>query len=1217
MLLQTEAQAGVPLLAPTTDVWTAGPLAQEASVVIGDPNSGERWESRWLLGVQSNADLDRLAQQRRLLGLMPPERIKRIVTCDLTHKPPRLTLSRSPQSLAEFLIDASIADRWHVASEIFSTFFHAIQLGLLHGRPSVASIGMSPAGLPEIDFLERFYVGAPRVELGPVEQDIRGVLEIVSTILAPIVDETEFTKLVGQRCRAQVKQLLRQTIEDHEYVVYDQWCQILVRGTSVLPPTPLRTEPAIACQPIDEDTSTKEILVQPITVTKSPDASATAELDPSTMSYGNEDRGLQVGDTVARFRLEALLGQGGMGQVFRATDLATEDCVALKILRPTGNVAQSIRRFQKESRLLSQLNNPYVTRLIDCGQDGRNHYLALEYVDGTDLKRWVAARGGRLDEKESLAVVADIARGLVDAHANGIVHRDIKPENVLLGRREPCSENLDHEPLSKFVVKLTDFGIARSLEQQESLAITQQGSLLGTPLFMAPEQFKGTDGLSPATDVYALGVTLFGLLAGRAPFVADDPMKLAAMHCFDPPPDIRRLHPTVADATCELLARMLQKNPDKRPADAAQVVREIEKILRGECRGLESHPLLPPTSTGQPWQNSLSWDLSSTPAELWPLVSDTDRLNRAMGLRAVHYRTEADPVRGQRRFGSFRIMGLRLEWEEHPFEWIEGQRMGVLREFESGPFRWFSSVVELQPLPSGGTRLHHTIKIEPRHWLGRLLASFEAGFKARRSLEQVYRRIDRSIQSRQPELRMNRFEPTSKVSSVVQRRLEQRLEAMLSLGANLELATQLVDYLKFASTQDVGQIRPLELAEMFPSPAEHWIDTCLVAARCGLLKLHWEILCPTCRVSAATADGLQEIGQHTHCGFCDADFQSDIANSIEMVFHSHPEIREADTATYCIGGPMQAPHVLTQLRCEANERVEVRVELDNGSYLLRGVGNGQSQLLQVRAQTAPSSLDLCLSQLKNVGHTSTLRRGTVLLSLTNDQDRAEVVRLERTVSRGTVVTAAVASALPKFREYFPEQRFERTQAVTADDLTLIAVRLLDLERLYGELGDAAAYRLLQNTFQRCEEFVVAAGGAFVKSEGDVFLAAFPECQQSVRAAIRILGPTVELINSAPEPAGTDAQAVAPNLSVCIHRGPVLMTTQNGRLDYFGSTVRQTLAFGQVASQGLLMTAPVFTDPAVEQCLEDVPGAQVIAKSVELKGFPPCLIQQLQFAGDSR
>lgn len=1186
----------------------------EGSTVLlaDDSATGNTLEVRFLPYVRTDRQKERFAQQLRLISLFSSDQIRSVVGVDLTCDPPKVVLSAPQESLAVYLNRAGCMDRWRISVDLFALFYRTTNFGLLHGAPELSALSIDPQSGLVVDYLEGFSRGLLSNESFSIESEIQGVLKVIREILAPAVDSDELSQWLGPRRRAQLLQLLRETdFANREYLLLDQWSQLLVQNLdSESATTPLDHEaPSVDSPPPcpwDDVSSTGEIQVE-LNGGAIPSDDATVEVssefEPSTSAHSSP----QIGTAIGRFLLERILGQGGMGQVFLALDQSTQARVAVKVLRPQGDVAKAIRRFRKEARLLSQLSNPNITRLIDSGQDGDWHYLALEYVDGIDLKHWLATRHEPLPEHSALQLIAEIARGLMDAHELGIIHRDIKPENVLLGYRRKSAVATPSLELDDYFVKLTDFGIARSLEQSASLEMTRQGSLLGTPLFMAPEQFKGATELTPATDVYALGVTLFVLLAGRPPFVSDDPMKLAAMHCFDLPPDIQKLNPLVSADTVGLLARMLLKDATQRPADAGQILVEIEQKLRGESHSAELHPRIPSQQNKQVWERAFTWDLESSPAQLWPFVTNTDRLNRAMGLRAVQYQTVRDPLTGLRRFGSFQLFGTRIEWEERPFEWIEGQRMGVLREFQTGPFRWFMSILELQPLPQGGTRLVHTLRLEPRHWLGKMLANIEIGIKAPRALERIYRRINATLLNRTTNQLTDPFELSATPNRTTRQRIEQRLERMISAGAAEDLANRLVDYLQSASPQDLAQIRPLELAQRFKLEPNQWIDTCLLATHCGLLKIHWEILCPTCRASSASVDLLGQIEQHTHCEACMADFRSDVATAIELVFHAHPEIRTIDKATYCIGGPHHAPHVVTQLRLEPGERLDLRLELDNGDYLLRGTKTGGVQTLQVRAQAPTTRLH---AMVGNLGQSSTLqlRRGVVLLNLTNDQPQTELIRLERTIPRADVITAAQASSLARFRELFPDQIFDAKQVVTADNLILVEARLLNLDHVYMAAGDPAVYRLIQSAREQFQHVVMSAQGAFIKSDGETFLASFQDAAQAVAAALNIIrvwqDAWTDKTSGSPEDFSTLRAAIG------VHRGPVLMATQNGRWDYFGATIRQTHLLPSAIDQGIVLTEAVFSDPAIEQTLLEHSEQIHSIRMFELPQQTPCLLQHI-------
>jgi serine/threonine protein kinase len=224
--------------------------------------------------------------------------------------------------------------------------------------------------------------------------------------------------------------------------------------------------------------------------------------------------------------------------------------------------------------MLASVRSAYVANLLDVNEEHGVHFLALEFVRGKSLKAFLDERR-RLDEPLALSLTADVCRALSEAHARGIVHRDIKPENVLLME--------DAESKSPRV-KLTDFGLARQIQQSESLDMTRE-SVVGTPLYMAPEQGSGGGTIDARTDIYSLGATLFHLLAGEPPFSGDTPMEVLYKHANEPVPKM----PSTSGGVSRVIERALAKSPAERFPDAAAMLAELERLLRGEPSSLAIH----------------------------------------------------------------------------------------------------------------------------------------------------------------------------------------------------------------------------------------------------------------------------------------------------------------------------------------------------------------------------------------------------------------------------------------------------------------------------------------------------------------------------------------------------------------------------------------------------------------------------------------------------
>jgi len=253
-----------------------------------------------------------------------------------------------------------------------------------------------------------------------------------------------------------------------------------------------------------------------------------------------------------RYRLEYVLGRGGMSEVYCAHDLELGRRVALKLLAPDADSA----RFEREARAVASLAHPNVMQLYDYGEDDGRPYMVLEFVPGGTLEeRLAAAQGKPLADDESQAIAAGIAAGLAHAHSRGVVHRDLKPANVLFDD--------DGRP------KIGDFGIARLAAGEGTL--TEAGTVLGTAAYISPEQAAGAPA-TPASDVYSFGVILFRMLTGRLPFESADPLELVMMNRdLAPPPiaELRRNPPALLEATA---TAALLKDPAERPRDGAALL---------------------------------------------------------------------------------------------------------------------------------------------------------------------------------------------------------------------------------------------------------------------------------------------------------------------------------------------------------------------------------------------------------------------------------------------------------------------------------------------------------------------------------------------------------------------------------------------------------------------------------------------------------------------
>ncbi|MEQ1903293.1 MAG: protein kinase [Pirellulaceae bacterium] len=875
-----------------------------------------------------------------------------------------------------------------------------------------------------------------------------------------------------------------------------------------------------------------------------------ADLDFAEISNSvSED--LKPGSNIGGYEVVRKIGQGGMGAVYLTRRSGSDAPVALKVLaRSMSSRPDAIRRFHKEASTLAKVKSPYIIRLIETGEVDGLHFIAGEFISGGDAGKYIKEFGVPPIQTGQM-IFRHIAHAINAMHLAGMIHRDVKPENILLEFDSPQVPTAKNPP-TIVTARLSDFGLARMMDQTQSMQITRSMMVMGTPRYMPPEQFASTRDADARADIYSLGATMYFLLTGSYLFAGDDIVSLAHSHRSEGYRPAHLANRSISPALSRILDRCLEKLPENRYQTAAELLAELERLESGQP--LQATTANSPVATREEASGTyrFEWDFGPKPESMWPYVSHTDRINRALGLPPATFTKTVRDGQGVVTMAEANFAGMKMRWREHPFTWVENREMTIFREFESGPFQWVLSHVELHPLAGGGTHLIHRFDYRARSGFGKLFAKFQIGVMTRRKLDKIYRRIAAQLEkykgSPQPQNVME--EPVDRSPSQ-EAAFGRAAEWLQTHNVESQLVQDIGRFLETGFDTEVSRIQPRVLARRLERDERQVIDASILGVPAGMFLLSWDIICPKCRVAAEIRDTLEMIRGHANCQVCQADFAVDLANSVELVFRVHPEIRKTDLRTYCIGGPFHASHVIAQLQLEPGQQHSLELNLAPGEYQVTGPQWIQPALLLVQSGRAE---DYATISVVDPPRLSTLKPDHQILTLKNNSNDRVLVRLERSNSDRLALTAARAVTIERFRQYLPDQIVSPEQLTSIAETCVVHARLGGQSGVFAELDERSALN------SSCE-FLKIAIDAVRSNEGDVVsrfadgvTACFQQADSAIRSAVQLLMEWKQ------------QHADGPAIRIVLHRGPVTLTSIDGQMHHTGAAISHA---AQACSAGLV------------------------------------------------
>jgi class 3 adenylate cyclase/carbon monoxide dehydrogenase subunit G len=572
------------------------------------------------------------------------------------------------------------------------------------------------------------------------------------------------------------------------------------------------------------------------------------------------------------------------------------------------------------------------------------------------------------------------------------------------------------------------------------------------------------------------------------------------------------------------------------------------------------------------------------PEAIWPFVADTARVNEIAGSPRYQVEERADAQGRIHRFASVGLLGpLQMKWEEGYGEWQENRRLSQTRNFLNGPFRRSHSTFELER-EGDGTRLIFTAEIECVGLLGWLT---KVSGKIDREGDKRLAVIEKMIADADVPETIPGAGAEETVAPAARRRLAGLIAKLDADPASHGLAPKLAEFLLRAPTVTLRAVRPLAMARAWRAKPEDAVELFLAGQRLGFLAMGWDLLCPRCRGAKSSVRHLHDLPEGAHCSSCNIDYQRDFTRNVELTFHPEPWLRTLPKGELCMLGQGTTPHVKFQAEVTPYAQKTFVLTLPPGPYRFRTLEAGAAAEADVGGDGAIPEVT---ANGSGIAARFPGRPGEFVIR--NEADRPLFFVIEDRNWARDALTGEAVIAMPAFRRLCPEQLLRPGDEVEIGRVAIVFTDLQGSTKLYDELGDASAYRLVRDHFAFLSERVERHRGFIVKTVGDAVMAAFHDPADAVRAVLSMQD-EVAAFNRGRSDAGIV-------LKLGLHIGPCIAVTAGEMLDYFGSAVNTAARLEHQCRGGeTIISEAVLADPEAREALA---GRSVTEDSATLRGL---------------
>ena len=580
-----------------------------------------------------------------------------------------------------------------------------------------------------------------------------------------------------------------------------------------------------------------------------------------------------------------------------------------------------------------------------------------------------------------------------------------------------------------------------------------------------------------------------------------------------------------------------------------------------------------------------SWDLNSSPENLWKLIADTNRFNFETGVPPIK-RTGAPARKLSQALKLYRF-GIPIEWDEEPFEWVYPAKYSVVRSYKNGPVKRMTVHVELIRRPGDHTTINYQVNILPANITGLLAIPYQVGWLSKKNFEKVIRKYDRIASFSNTELK-----PYSHgTPNAIPARLNSLAEPVRQRLKDKTIIDQLLTTLIEEDDLTLTKMRAYTFAKKWNTDPKETLETFLYSTKAGLLDLSWDILCPYCRGVQLSTVSLKDVSTPVHCDSCKIDFNLNFHQLVEITFRPNPTVRKIDISNYCIGGPQITPHIILQQILKTDQTKQFPVTLEKGSYRIRTntIANG----ILLRVGTNGLAEYSAEGNGKQFPDFEAVVAENCTISFTNTSSDDQLFIFERMNWADDIVTASEITTLQTFRDLYSSEALRPGEQISVGSVTLLFTDLKNSTVMYRNIGDAAAFGIVMNHFDILRECIRENNGALVKTIGDAVMAVFTEPLDGLKAITDSIGKLTG--------AFTNGEII---LKAGIHHGHCIAVNLNDTFDYFGSTVNIAARLeGLSTGNEVILSGPVYNDSDVQNYLEKMKATLAVSNfETNLKGF---------------